>query len=177
MFDLDENRPDYFTDEGSDADRATDTTPAAGSTLDFDGSSGREAPQRPRRRMRRFVAWTVTVSLLVLAAIIYLRYYNPYVTDSRVTAYVASVERRGIIFKTYEADLISESALTDTSRVYSRNITVTIPSAETARALQALQGTGRKVTLTTERYYGMLPWRGASTTVVTAIVAPEATPR
>ena len=166
MFDLDEDRPDYFTDSGSDSDAPRPSH--AGSTLDFDGGDGGGEPRR-HSRGRRVLAWIITICVVALLAIGYLRYFNPYVTDSRITAYVGCVERRGILFKTFEADLISEQALTDTTRLYSRNITVSIPSPEIARKLQDLQGTGRRVTLTTERYYGMLPWRGTSTTVVTAL--------
>ncbi len=169
MFKLDENRPDYFTDD--DADSRPDESARAGSTLDF-GTGGISSPSpapKPRHRGRRFLIWTIVICVLALVGIGYFRYFSPYITDSHITGYVANVERRGLIFKTYEADVITDSNLADTTAVYSRNLTVTIPSPEIARRLQQIQGSGQRVTLVTERYYGMLPWRGGSTIVVTAI--------
>lgn len=174
MFDYSDEKPDYFV--GDPRDKNPDATPDAGSMLDFgdgghDGDSGDETgmPRRPHRRGRRVVAWVVVVCVVILGITGYFRYFNPYVTESRIDGYVVNVERRGIIFKTYEAEIISESALTDTARIYSRTLTVSIPSASLAHKLQAMQGSGRRVSLVTERFYGMLPWRGASTTVVTSV--------
>lgn len=166
MFNLDENRPDYFTDD-SDQNQPVHARP--GATLDFEsGYTTAPAPKR-RHRGRRFLIWTIIICVLAIIGIGYFRYFNPYVTDSLITGYVSGVEKRGLIFKTYEADMITDNNLADTTRVYSRNLTVTIPSPEVARRLQQMQGTGQSVTLVTERYYGMLPWRGGSTIVVTAI--------
>lgn len=171
MFKLDENRPDYFTDDT--ADTRPDQPARAGATLDFGTGNISSVPapaSKPRRRRGlRFLIWTIIICLLAIVGIGYFRYFSPYITDSRITGYVANVEKRGLIFKTYEADVITDSNLADTSRVYSRSLTVTIPSPEVARRLQQIQGSGQRVTLVTERYYGMLPWRGGSTTVVTAI--------
>ncbi|MDE6587583.1 MAG: hypothetical protein K2K40_04535 [Paramuribaculum sp.] len=175
MFDYSDEKPDYFV--GDSRDKASGAAPDAGSTLDFgdgDDSGGShgypdEAPRRRRGRARRVVAWIIAVCVVVLVALCYFRYFNPYATESRIDGYVVNVERRGLLFKTYEAEIISESALTDTTRVYSRTLTVSIPSATLAHRLQAMQGSGRRVSLVTERFYGMLPWRGASTTVVTGI--------
>lgn len=167
MFGLDESKPDYFTDT-----EETERRPEAGTTLDFGGDdpdrgSGGTTDSR-NHTFRNIIIWIVVIAAAVLIAIGYFRYFSPYATDAHIAGYVASVERRGIIFKTYEAEIISEASLTDTTHIYSRTLTVSIPDRQLARRLQAMQGTGRKVNLVTERYYGMLPWRGASTTVVTA---------
>ncbi|MBD5193275.1 MAG: hypothetical protein HDS91_01975 [Bacteroidales bacterium] len=165
---------DYYTHDGeqdaaasegrkidfSATDRVTDASSSAG--------SGRPAP-RPRHRMRKFLLWVGFIVVVGLAAAVYIRYFNPYVTDARVKGYITSVERRGIIFKTFEGEMITEQALADTIRVYSRDFTFTIPDEAMAMELQQYQGTGRPVTITFSRYYGMLPWRGASTAVLTAI--------
>lgn len=169
---------DYYTHEGehdavsadrkidfSTSDRVTDTPSASSAT-----SMAHGAPvPRSRHRMRTFLLWTIFIVVAALAATIYIRYYNPYVTDARVRGYVTSVERRGIVFKTYEGEMITEQSLADTIRVYSRDFTFTIPDEAMAKELQQYQGTGRQVTVTYSRYYGMLPWRGASTAVLTAI--------
>ena len=65
--------------------------------------------------------------------------------------------------------MISQSQLTDTTRVYSRDFYFSIPDDSLARVIQSYEGTGRPVTLTCKRYFGTLPWRGASKIVVTSI--------
>lgn len=100
---------------------------------------------------------------------VYVRYFTPYVTDSRATGYITNVERRGIFFKTFEGEMISEAALTDTTRVYTRDMSFSIPSDSLALRLQNLQGSGRPVRLTFERYYGNLPWRGATNCILVGI--------
>ncbi len=112
--------------------------------------------------------WFFSIVIVALAATIYIRYFTPYVTDSRMTGYITNVERRGIFFKTFEGEMISETALTDTTRVYTRDFVFSIPDDSVARAMQSLQGSGRPVRVTYERFYGTLPWRGASTCIVTA---------
>lgn len=133
-------------------------------------------PTPPRRHpLRRALIWCGVAVAAVLAAVAWLRYFNPYVEDAKTTGYITSVERRGIIFKTFEGQMITNESLTDTTRVYSRDFAFSIPDDSLARAIQAWQGTGRPVTLTYKRYYGSLPWRGASLTVATGI-APASTP-
>lgn len=162
--DPEKNRDFYTIEDGtpdpisfSSGDRPTDDVTSAG-----------ELP-RKRHRLRRVLVWFGIIVMASLAVIGYLRYFNPYVTDAHARGYITSVERRGIIFKTYEGEMITEQALTDTLRVYSRDFSFTIPDEKMARRLQEMQGTGRPVTIVFSRYYGMLPWRGGSTAVVTAV--------
>lgn len=128
-----------------------------------------DSSTRRRGRFRRVILWTVAIVAVLLAVTVYIRYFNPYVTDSRVTGYVTNVERRGIIFKTYEGEMISEASLTDTTRIYSRDFLFSVDDPLLARELQKYQGTGRPLTLVCKKYYGTLPWRGASRNVVTAV--------
>lgn len=168
IFDFDEERPDYFVE--ADTTDETAGSPEAGQTLTFGPEGEEDNAGRPgHSRLRRFMVWFILICITGLGVAAYLRYFNPYATDSLVSGYVTRVERRGIIFKTYEAEVISEAALTDTTRLYSERLTMSVPSEALAKRLQAFQGSGRRVTLTTERFYGMLPWRGESTTVVTAV--------
>lgn len=173
-----DDHEDYFLDGEPDESPASTPTPApapptpeANSTrvIDFSGSSAAPAPKR-RHRGRKVLAWVIFICIIVLAAGFYIRYFNPYVAEARASGYITNVEKRGIIFKTFEAEMISESALADTTRIYTRDFTFSIPSDSLARILQPLQGTGRKVTVVYERYYGMLPWRGGSPCVLTGIV-------
>lgn len=122
-----------------------------------------------KRKRRHGWRWFFLIVFLALGVTVYIRYFVPYATESRTTGYVTRVEKRGIIFKTFEGEMISQSQLTDTTRVYSRDFYFSIPDDSLARVIQSYEGTGRPVTLTCKRYFGTLPWRGASKIVVTSI--------
>lgn len=177
---LDDDKPDYFLDS---EDRATPSGAPApqsakpGDTIDFgspstpaenaDAGHGDVTPRHGR--MRKVLAWTVFVGAVILGGVFYLRYCTPYVTDARLKCYVVNVEKRGLIFKTYEADVVSESAVTDTARLYSRDYSFSIDDDAVASKLQQMQGTGRPVIIGYEKYYGTLPWRGASKSVAVSV--------
>lgn len=174
MFDP-ESHPDYFVDNGQDPEKRQADTPK----IDFTEQGGDDPDPKPetvkpRRRHRKAMAIVVAVCCAVIGSLLYVRYFNPYAEEASVTGYITGVERRGIIFKTYEGDMISQSNLTDTSRIYSRDFTFSVPDKAVAREIQSYQGTGRPVRLWYSKYYGMLPWRGASTNVVQKIeVLPQ----
>lgn len=174
---LDDDKPDYFLEsEDTASPSGAPASPSAkpGDTIDF-GSPSTTAENtgaghddvKPRHgKMRKVLAWTVFVGAVILGAVFYLRYCTPYVTDARLKCYVVNVEKRGLIFKTYEADVVSESAVTDTARLYSRDYSFSIEDRELARKLRDMQGSGRPVMVSYEKYYGTLPWRGSSKLVV-----------
>jgi hypothetical protein len=168
-----DNHNDFFLDETADApatpqadSRQIQFNQPAASSSDTPGQ-----PPRPRRhRVRNLLIWTVIIGLLVLAGVFYVRYLNPYAQEAQATGYVTSIEKRGIIFKTFEGTMATEQAMGDSTRVYTRDFSFTVPSDSLARRIQALSTPpGRCITLVYEKYYGTLPWRGASKNVVTAI--------
>ena len=129
-----------------------------------------ETPQtrpsvKPRKRRHGWL-WFFLIIAVLLGVTVYVRYFVPYVTESRTSGYVTLVEKRGIVFPTFEGEMASESLLNDTSRVYTRDVYFSIPNDSLALQLQKFQGSGRPVTITCKRYYGTLPWRGASNTVL-----------
>ena len=126
------------------------------------------APPRRRSRWRRTLWWIGLVLLAVLAGAFYIRYFVPHTTESKIRGFVTNVEKRGIVYKTFEGEMISESKLADKERVYQRDVVFSIPDDSLGRALQAVQGTGRPVEITVKRYYGTIPWRGGTNTIVTS---------
>lgn len=139
-------------------------------TLDFgqDLPAPPPAPQPPARRRRGcgFKFWFFTLLIVALGVTVWIRYFNPYVTDAQIRGYVVSIERRGVVFKTFEGELISKTAMEDTDSMYSRDFSFSVDNEEVARELQKYAGTGRLMLLSYRSYYGMLPWRGASLNVV-----------
>ncbi len=169
-----DDKDDYFLhdfDKDSGASGA-DTPAQSGQTVDFSASSSASAAtEKPARRggCRKILWWFMAFVVVVAAVAFSIRYMIPYTTDSRVRGYVESVEKRGIVFRTFECELITHSALEDSTRIYTRPVNFSVPDDSLARVLQSYQGTGRPVTVTLERYYGTLPWRGASTTVAVTV--------
>lgn len=188
---FDDSDEDYFLHDFSRKDRQTEEgqrhspTPApsdpaarpAAPTFDFSdgGSDSGPSPEHEAARRKRGHGWLwfFLVVAVVLAAALTIRYFVPYVTESRVTGYVTLVEKRGIVFPTFEGEMVSESQLADTTRIYSRDLSFSIPDDDLALRLQQYQGTGRPVTVTFKRYYGTLPWRGASNTVAVDFIPAE----
>lgn len=176
--------------EGLDLDEQehaiTETTPTAdnsetvrhseGPVIDFcksEDSSAKPsttANPRPRHRGRRFLTILIFIAIAVGGVAFYIQFLNPYATEARATGYITSVEKRGIFFKTYEAEMITEDSLTDTAGVYNRPMTFSIPSDSIARILQDMQGSRQSVTVLFERYNATLPWRGNSKNVITGII-------
>ena len=153
-----ENEP-QFNASGEQRIDFTEPTPA----------EGEPQPQDKKGKFRKYVYIGAGVLFLALVITCWLRYFNPYVEDARVTGYLTNVERRGIIFKTYEGEMISQQALTDTTRIYTRDFVFSVDNDNLARSLQDLQSTGQPVTLEYKRYHASVPWRGSSTIVVTGI--------
>lgn len=144
------------------------TGTSAGDTS-VSGRNNPESIRRKRRRRRARLFWFFLILFAIAATAFYIRYFVPYTSDTLTSGYIVLVEKRGIFFKTYEGEMISESMLADTAKVYSRDFYFSIPDDSLARVVQSYQGTGRRVTLTTQKYYGILPWRGSQKSIVTAI--------
>lgn len=141
---------------------------STGFTFPEGQSQGNEAKCGKKRKHHGW-RWFFFILFVALGVTVYIRYFVPYATESRTTGFVTRVEKRGIIFKTFEGEMISQSQLTDTAHVYSRDFYFSIPNDSLARVIQSYEGTGRPVTLTCKRYFGSLPWRGASKTIAVAI--------
>ncbi len=144
--------------------------------IKFEGGAPAEAgspsvPEKPKKRhtMRRIFWWSVVVVVLSLAMVAWVRYVNPYETDMEEHGYVVDFKRQGVLFKTWEGQMIVQSALIDSTRPYSRDFVFSVDNDDVARKLAAAKGTGREVTVTYKRYWGVLPWRGATSTVVTSV--------
>lgn len=137
-----------------------------------DSALAGDAPKpvvKKKHRFRRFMAWLFVICLLVLAGAFWLRYINPYAVGSHERGYIVGLECRGMIFKTWEGEMITRKALTDTVNVYSRSWLFSVDNDEVARRLEQYNGSGRQVVVTYDRFMGALPWRGSQTCVVTGV--------
>ena len=171
LHDFDNDPPKPVPGEVPQSPESQPGTPAAGTVPGQEGdvTPYPEEPQPGRPGFRRFLVWFFVVMIVLLGVGMYIRYFVPYVTESKTVGYITNVDKRGIVFKTFECEMVSESQLTDTSRVYQRDLFFSIPDDSLGRVVQSYQNTRRPVVVTTKKYYGTLPWRGASNVIVTDI--------
>lgn len=194
---FDDDQPDYFLDEDDtqEAQRPTQpqdstvTQPAAdpalraGSVICFSGAADSDsAPSsastpasdtktvKPkRRRSRTTLRIILLASILVLGVAIYVRYFTPYISQARQQVYVTSVERRGVIFPTYEAQIVKADDITDNGRPYIPCTEVSVADQRCFDILARAIESHKPVTIVYSRYFGTLPWRGSSLTLVTDV--------
>lgn len=123
-----------------------------------------------RRSRIPFWVW-VLCGLAVIGLVVgcWIRYFSPYVEDATQYGYVEGIEKRGMIFKTYEGTLIPYKELMDTTRVYNRDFVFSVQDAKTAAALKQALIDVKPIRVGYKRYYATVPWRGASKIVVTSV--------
>lgn len=161
-----DNKPDSFTEpEDFEYVEPADSE----ETADAPAGAGNDVRPRPKRRFRRFMIWLTVIVMAVSACAFWLRYVNPYVIGSHERGYIVGMEYKGMIFKTWEGEMIARKALTDTVNVYSHSFLFSVDDAEVAKRLEQYCGTGRQVTVTYDRFMGALPWRGGQTCIVTSV--------
>jgi hypothetical protein len=178
MFDLD-SKPDYFTSDDDEEEIKQEETPAVTEpdrTIRFTESASVNTPvvepeQKPERRGsgRHILVWSLVVLALAFGISIWIRYFNPYETDIQEVGYITDMKRQGVFFKTWEGAMIVRDALNDSSRVYQRDCIFSVDDEALASHIVALKGSGTPVRLTFKRYWGVVPWRGSTTCIVTDI--------
>ena len=115
----------------------------------------------------------------------WIRYFSPYVEDATQVGYVENIEKRGVIFKTYEGTLIPYKELMDTTRIYNRDFIFSVDNDKAAAILKQAMIDARPIRIGYKKYHATVPWRGANKIVVTSadtvnpdkILPPEFAPR
>lgn len=122
-----------------------------------------------RRSHIPFWVWLVC-GLAVVGLVVgcWIRFFSPYVEDATQYGYVEGIEKRGMIFKTYEGTLIPYKELMDTTRVYNRDFVFSVADAETAAKLKQAMYNAKPIRVGYKKYYATVPWRGANKIVVTS---------
>lgn len=118
-------------------------------------------------------------SLIILIGLLifgYVWYYVPF-SDSGVKAGILNnVKHKGIIFKTYEGELIQSGFRPGQTGLQSNEFQFSIEDKELAMKLMSMSG--QNVQLHYKEYYGKLPWRGYTKFIVDSIIASgPATPQ
>lgn len=160
--DLDD-KPDYFT--------APQPEETSDPVIRFENNENPKSdhPKRRHGRARKILVWSIVTMVAVLAAIFWMRYLAPYETHMHEEGYVVDFKKQGFIFKTWEGQMLVNQSIADTSKVYSRDFIFSVDDNRIASELSTLKGSGKKVSVTYRRYWGALPWRGATTCIVTGV--------
>lgn len=121
--------------------------------------------------MKKGLTISLLIVLLGLLIFGYIRFYVPY-SDSGVKAGILNnIKHKGIIFKTYEGELIQSGFRPGQSGLQSNEFQFSVDDKELAIKLMSMSG--QNVKLHYKEYFGALPWRGYTKFIVDSIVAAE----
>lgn len=121
--------------------------------------------------MKKIILVFTTLIIIGFLVFGYVWYYVPY-SDSGVKAGILNnVKHKGVIFKTYEGELIQSGFRPGQQGLQSNEFQFSVDDEGLAIKLMAMSG--QHVKLHYKEYYGRLPWRGYSKYVVDSIVAAE----
>jgi len=131
-----------------------------------------ETNKKKRSGFRRFATTLFIVIVLVLAGLIYWKYYFTYSQGNR-TGLLQKFTYKGNIFKTYEGELVLSSIRSQGNMtIASEKFLFSVTNETVAKKLENLQG--QFVTVHYEMKNGTLPWRGENRYLVDSIrVAAE----
>lgn len=119
--------------------------------------------------MKKILFLIVTIIIVGLLVFDYIWFYVPF-SDSGVKAGILNnVKHKGVIFKTYEGELIQSGFRPGTQGLQSNEFQFSVEDKDLYQRLMSLSG--QNVKLHYKEYYGALPWRGYTKYIVDSIVA------
>ena len=126
------------------------------------------APQH-KNSMKRFVFLVVASIVLILAVVVYWKYYRPFgegVKSGELNFFV----KKGYLFKTYEGKLIQSGLRSRTpGSIQSNEFDFSVTNEQIASKL--MLSTGMEVKLHYQEYSGTIPWRGYNRYIVDSIIS------
>ena len=114
--------------------------------------------------MKKFAWSATTISLLVLAIVVYWRFYFVY-SEGTKAGILNTFQQKGFVFKTYEGNLIQSGFK---ANVRSNEFVFSVVDEKVANVLN--QNSGREINVHYKRYLGALPWRGVEKYIVDSIL-------
>ena len=123
-------------------------------------------PDRPRRLW----LWGALAALtLAIVWIIYIIGFAPAVQEASICGYVEHIEKRGMVFKTFEGVLLPYKELKDTTRVYRHDFLFSVKDPKVAADMRRMQYANRPVRIEYNRYRSVRPWRGDGKVLVISV--------
>ena len=154
---------DYFDEDAADDEKAKEETPEQIEAKEIES----QTIGKHTGKLRKAVIALVAVAVFVAAVWVAVFFWVPFIIEAQQRGAIVQVRQEGMIFKTFEGQMITDERLADTIHVYQRDFIFSVENDSVARKLMELQSTGRRVVLTYKEYRGTLPWRGNSKIIVT----------
>ncbi len=127
-----------------------------------------------KKKSRKGLRWFLGILILALGIFVYVRYYYVYTTGVK-SGELNYLVYKGVIFKTYEGELIeSGSYANEPDGLQSNLFDFSVADEELAK--QLMVAGGKMVQLHYKEYFGSLPWRGNTKYIVDSIVSIETIP-
>ena len=114
--------------------------------------------------IKKFAWSATTIILLVLAIVVYWRFYFVY-SEGTKAGILNTFQQKGFVFKTYEGNLIQSGFK---ANVQSNEFVFSVVDEKVANVLN--QNSGREINVHYKRYLGALPWRGVEKYIVDSIL-------
>jgi hypothetical protein len=119
------------------------------------------------KKTRKIMRLLGILLLLFLIIFIYIKYFYTY-SDGYRSGYLQKFSRKGLIFKTYEGEMILSSIKsTSNIAIASEKFLFSVTDKKLATQLDTIQGD--YVTVQYEQRRGILFWRGESEYIVTSV--------
>ncbi len=119
------------------------------------------------RNTKKFFRWFISLLLILLAVFIYIKYFYTYSEGYRA-GLLQKFSKKGIIFKTYEGEMILSSVITNKEiTIASEKFFFTMINKDLIRSFDTLQG--KDVIVHYIQKNGAVFWRGDSNYLVDSI--------
>ncbi|MBZ4651440.1 MAG: putative rane protein [Proteiniphilum sp.] len=129
----------------------------------------------PKKKKSR-KGWTLFLGILILALgiFVYVRYYYVFGTGVK-SGELNYVVYKGVVFKTYEGELIQSGFRADKpGGTQSNPFNFSVVDKEIAQRLMV--ASGKMVQLHYREYFASIPWRGYTRFIVDSIISIEEKP-
>ena len=115
------------------------------------------------------------VVVILLVSFVYIHWFRPYATGGVQYGYVADVQEKGSVFKTYEGYMLPYRNLMDTVRPYGKDFVFSAINDKVAADMHRAASARKPVRVEYIEYSASLPWRGDSKFIVTSVaeINPE----
>ncbi len=134
-----------------------------------DEQSLAEVSPKKKSWVRKFARRILIVSVLVLAVLVYVRFFYVFGEGSKAGE-LNFIVRKGYIFKTYEGRVIQTGYKTKVpGSIQSNEFEFSVVNEKVAQ--QLMSNSGAFMELHYKEYLGALPWRGMSKYVVDSIIS------
>ena len=120
------------------------------------------------KKISLIIVTVIVVGLLIFG---YIWFYVPFSNSGVKAGILNNVKHKGIIFKTYEGELIQSGFRPGQQGLQSNEFQFSVESKELYEQLMSLSG--QNIKLHYKEYFGALPWRGYTKYIVDSIISVD----